>query len=87
VLGAADQLPELSNSYSTVNPITGVTAGKVNIALQELAGCAKVGAVGKMTTLTVLLAAHAPDPGVPAKITFSGDSPQSAVKTYLEVTV
>ena len=45
-------------------------------------GAAIVGAVGNITTLTVLLAPHVDVPAVPAAVL-----PQVAAKTYLAVTV
>lgn len=62
--------------------VTAATVGKVNAALHVLAGAVMVGAVGKITTLTVLLVAHAPVPAAPAAV-----PPQVAAKTYLAVIV
>ena len=59
--------------YSTLNPITGVTVGKVNAVPQVLAGAVIVGAAGNITTLTVL------DRHVLAVA--AGVAPQAAVKT------
>ena len=63
--------------YCTLNPATAVTVGKVNAVLQVLAGADITGAVGNITTLTVLLDAHEPVPAVPAVVL-----PQAAVNTY-----
>jgi hypothetical protein len=60
IVGAEDQLP-LSMLYSTLNPVTGVTAGKINAALQVFAGAISTGAAGYTTKLFV--SAH-PGPGV-----------------------
>ena len=68
--------------YSILNPVTAVTVGKVNAEAHVLAGAVKLGAVGNITTLTVLLAPHAPVPVVPAVVL-----PQSAVSTYLVIIV
>ena len=68
--------------YSTLNPATALTAGNVNADPQVLAGAVITGAVGKITTLTELLAPHDPVPAVPAAVL-----PQVAAKTYCAVTV
>ena len=68
--------PPPSILYSTVNPATGDTDGSVNADAQVLAGAVITGAVGKITTLTVLLFPHTPVPGVPAAV-----PPQAAVIT------
>ena len=68
--------------YSTVKPATGVTVGNVNADAQVFDGALITGAVGNITTLTVLLAPHDPVPEVPAKV-----APQSAASTYLAVTL
>ena len=75
MLGAAENAPP-SMLYCTLNPATAVTVGKVNAALQVLAGAVITGAVGKITTLTVLLDPHEPVPDVPAAV-----PPHVAVKT------
>ena len=51
-----------------MNPVTAGTLGNANALLHVLAGAVITGAVGKITTLTVLLAAHAPVPVVPAAV-------------------
>lgn len=72
----------LSILYSTVNPAMAGTAGNVKGALQVLVGDVMIGAVGKITTLTVLLSAHAPKPGVLAAV-----APHTALSTYLALTL
>ncbi len=73
-MGEADQVALPSILYSTLNPVTGVTIGKVNTVPQVLAGAGIVGAAGNITTLTVL------DRQVLAVA--AGVVPQAAVKTY-----
>ena len=68
--------------YSILNPVTGVTVGNVNAALHVFEVAVITGAVGKITTLTLLLSPHDPVPAVPARV-----APQSAAKTYLAVTL
>ena len=68
--------------YSVLNPLTGVTEGKVNAASHVFVGAVITGAVGKITTLTLLLAPHVDVPAVPAAVL-----PQVAANTYLAVTV
>ena len=68
--------------YSIVNPLTGVTEGRVKAEAQVLSGAVMTGAVGKITTSTVLLFSHRPVPAVPARVV-----PQSAASTYLAVIV
>ena len=65
-----------------MNPATAVTVGKVNATLQVLAGAVSIGAVGKITTFTVLLLPHKPVPAVPAAVL-----PHTAVVTYLATTL
>ena len=65
-----------------MKPVTAVTVGRVNEEAQVFAGVASTGAAGKITTLTVLLAAHEPVPGVPAAVV-----PHTVVRTYLAVIV
>ena len=72
--------PVKSMLNSTVNPATGGTTGSDKAALHVLAGAVITGAAGKITVLTVLLAAHAPGPAEPA-----GVVPHAAAKTYLAV--
>lgn len=67
MLGAVAKAPP-SMLYSTLNPATDGTEGNVNADAQVLAGAVMTGAVGNMTTFTVLLCAHGPVPGVPAGI-------------------
>ena len=54
--------------YSTLKPATVLTVGKLNAEAQVFAGAVIVGALGKITTLTVLLLPHAPVPAVPAAV-------------------
>ena len=68
--------------YKISKPGTAATTGKVNADKQVLADAVIVGAVGNITTLTVLLTEHAAVPAVPAVVL-----PQFAVKTYLAVIV
>ena len=56
--------------------VTAATVGKVNAALHVLAGAVMVGAVGKITTLTVLLIVQPAGPVVPAAML-----PQAAAVT------
>ena len=65
-----------------LNPATAVTVGNVNAALQVLAGAVITGAVGNITTLTVLLTPHKPVPAVAVAV-----PPQIAAVTYLAVIV
>jgi hypothetical protein len=62
--------------YSTLKPPTALTLGKVKAEAQVLAGAVRLGAFGKITTLTVLLTPHKPLPAVPAVV-----PPQVAVST------
>jgi len=62
--------------YSISNPDRTGTAGKINIDAHVLTGAVSVGAIGNITTLTVLLTPHAPIPAVPAI-----ELPHVAVKT------
>ena len=65
--GAAENaLPSIL--YCILNPGTEVTAGKVKAAAHVLPGVARTGAIGKITTLIVLLVAHKPGPVVPATV-------------------
>jgi hypothetical protein len=68
--------------YWMLNPPTVVTDGKLKADAHVLDGAMITGAVGKITTLTVLLTPHDPLPGVPANV-----PPQSVASTYLAVTV
>ena len=52
--------------YSTLNPVTTGTTGKIIADSQVFAGAVIVGANGYITTFAVLLFPHAPLPGVPA---------------------
>lgn len=61
-----------------LNPVTEGTAGNVKAVLQEFAGAVITGAVGNITTLTILLFRHAPVPMLPA-----GVLPHAVFKTYL----
>lgn len=69
-------------AYSAVNSGTTGTGLIDNGALQVLEMGGITGAGGKITTLTVLLAAQAPVPAVPARLV-----PQSAAITYRAVMV
>ena len=51
--------------------------GKANADAHVLVGAVITGAVGKITILTVLLAAHEPVPAVPVNVV-----PQSVCNTY-----
>ena len=62
--------------YSILNPLTAVTVGNVNADAHVLAGAVITGAVGKITTLTVLLAKQPAGAVVPTALL-----PQAAVKT------
>ena len=73
--GDADH-PLPSMLYSTVNPVTVATVGNVNADAHVLDGAVITGAVGKITTLTVLLDPHVDVPGVPNVV-----EPQVAPKT------
>jgi hypothetical protein len=64
--------------YSTLNPGTGVTPGKINADSQVFAGEVIMGAVGNITTFAVLLLPHKPLPAVPA-----GVPPHACMFTYL----
>ena len=68
--------------YCTLKPATDGTFGKLNAALHVFAGAVIVGAVGKITTLTVLLGPHDPLPTV-----FAAVVPHAAVSTYRAVIV
>jgi hypothetical protein len=81
IVGEAAKVPP-SMLYSTVNPDTEATVGNVNAEAQVLAGAVMVGAAGKITTLTVLLAAQ------PAGAVAPADKPaQADVSTYRVDTV
>ena len=69
--------PPPSMLYCVVNPARVVTAGSAKAAAQAFAGAVMTGAVGNITTLTVLLVPHDPVPAVPA-----GVLPQADVNTY-----
>ena len=77
MLGEAENAPP-SILYSTLNPVTAVTVGKVNADAHVPAGAVIVGAVGKITTLTVLLTPQVEVPAVPAAV-----APHIAAVTYL----
>jgi hypothetical protein len=64
--------------YSTENPETGVTEGKVNEAIQVATGIEIIGAAGKITALLAPLCAHAAGATVLAAMV-----PQAAAVTYL----
>ena len=76
IVGEAAYAPP-SILYCTLNPATAVTVDKVKAILQVLAGVVRTGAAGKITILTVLLAAQEPVPIAPVKVL-----PQSAANTY-----
>ena len=64
-------------AYSAVNPLTDDTAVMLpSLELHVFAIAAMVGAAGKITTLTVLLDPHTPEPAVPAL-----EDPQAADNT------
>jgi hypothetical protein len=65
--------------YSILNPETVATVGNVKATAQVLAVAVITGAVGKITTFTVLLT---PQDVAPAVV-----PPQVAASTYLAVTV
>ena len=67
MVGEAENPPP-SMLNSAVKPATADTVGKVNAEAQVLVGAEILGAVGKITTLTVLLFAHEPVPAVPAEV-------------------
>ena len=73
--------PPSSKLYSIVKPAT-AAGGVTVIAPHPAFTTGAVGAVGKITTLTVLLDSHATGPAVPAIML-----PHAAVKTYLACTV
>ena len=54
--------------YSTVKPATAGTVGKLKADAQVFAGAVSEGALGKITTLTVLLLPHTSVPAVPAAV-------------------
>lgn len=61
--GACEPLnPPKSILYCTVNPAIAGTDGRVSAMLHVLDGAVRTGDAGKITTLTVLLVAHAPGP-------------------------
>ena len=68
--------------YSTVKPAIGGTTGRLNIDAQVFEGAEMTGAVGKMTTLIVLLGPQAPGPVAPATVV-----PQADVNAYCARTV
>ena len=75
VLGTAENAPP-SMLYCTLKPATAVTVGKVNADAHVLDGAVSTGAVGNITTLTAVLAAHEPVPAVPAAV-----APHAAANT------
>ena len=77
-IAGEDENAPPSMLYCTVNPETAVTVGRVNAALHVLADAVSVGAVGKITTFTVLLDPHEPGP-----VEFAAVLPQADVSTYL----
>jgi len=76
VPGAGANAPS-SILYSTLNPATAGTAGKIIADSQVFAGAVIVGANGNITTFTKLLSPHDPLPGVPA-----GMPPHACCVTY-----
>jgi hypothetical protein len=62
--------------YSTAKPLTALTVGSVKAEAQVFAGALITGAVGKITTFTVLLTPYEPVPAVPAAV-----APQVEVNT------
>ena len=81
MLGEAENAPP-SILYSTLKPVTAVTVGKINADAHVPAGSVIVGAVGNITTLTVLLTPHEPGPAVLVVVL-----PQAAVRKYSATTV
>jgi len=81
-MGELVNAPTKSILYSTVKPGTAGTFGRVNAVLQVLGGDVRIGADGKITTLTGLLIPHAPGPIVVTVV-----EPHAADNTYLAVTV
>jgi hypothetical protein len=77
IVGDDENAPP-SMLYCTVNWDTAATLGKAKAALHVLAGGDNAGAVGKITTFTVLLLPHRPVPAVLAAV-----GPQAEVRTYL----
>ena len=75
--GDAEKAPP-SILYWVVKPLTGATVGKMKADAQVFSGAVIDGAVGNMTTLTVLLLSQDPEPAVPATV-----PPQVDVSTYL----
>ena len=66
-IGAGVNAPP-SMLYCTVKPATALTIGKLKSASQVFINGSNTGAVGNITTLTVLLLPHAPVPAVPADV-------------------
>ena len=81
MVGEDEYVPPLI-LYSTVKPAIAVTVGKLNAALHAFVGAVMIGALGKITTLTILLDAHVPVPGV-----FAGVVPHADVSTNLATIV
>ena len=81
MLGDALNAPP-SMLYSILNPATVATVGNVNMDAQVFVVATITGAVGKITTLTVLLTPQDPLPVAP-----NGVPPQAAASTYCAVTV
>ena len=75
IVGLAAYSPP-STLYWMLKPATAGTVGKTKADAQVFAGAVIVGALGKITTLTVLLLPQSPVPAVPAKV-----GPQSAANT------
>ena len=75
IVGLAPNAPP-SMLYCTLKPLTAATLGKLKADAQVFVGAVIVGALGKITTLTVLLDPHAPVPAVPARV-----APQVEVNT------
>ena len=79
VVGIVGLVPNAPPSmlYCTVKPATAATFGNTKADAQVFAGGSIVDALGKTTTLTVLLLPQSPVPGVPAGV----GGTQSAVNT------
>ena len=75
IVGLAAYAPP-STLYWILKPATAATLGKLKAEAQVFAGAVIVGALGEITTLTVLLLPHTPVPGVPAAV-----NPQVEVNT------
>ena len=75
IVGLAAYAPP-STLYWMLKPATAATLGNTKADAQVFAGAVITGALGKITTFTVLLGPHNPLPAVPANV-----APQSAART------